>query len=1001
MRPLELRMVGLRSYRTETTVDFSDLNLLAIVGATGSGKSSLLEAITYALYGTATWGGRNVKVLIADGAISMSVSLSFEADGQQWQIIRKASRAAYPGSSQELKCLSDPERQKVDGASEVKKQVRELIGLDYDGFRSCVLLPQGRFDQLLKSAPADRVGILKGILGLESLDALRTRALQLEQLVGGRFEAILRARSQFLPNPQATRDASEAEIARLTPSIEQLMRLEERVQTLVVEVGQHSRAAETASGAADRLVELIDAELLDRLRALEQLEAELMTARSAAATAVEIAEREARTAKRAVADARQSGRSSAAIIGLQGKIGAASTELDGFAEARARLVNVRAQLAADQEHLSTERARAAELARVLKQQTETEQEAHATAKQAREAATALIGHIDAIITARDKLAAAEADLSDRRTKSAQADQHAATALERQQQTDADLARAQEELDAAHQADAAARAAHGCKPGDSCPICTQPLPETFTLPGTSCDLMMLEEACAKARRAERAGLAALSQAQAAVTTAAEWVQSASKTREIADIAWCELQATPIPSYLDPNAVLADDATRALVNSPAEQAEKEHQAARETLSATSRAHQGVEAEVKATENAQATREREIASEAERLDGREQSLRTALSLLPDWIGVPESADLAVLTECNQRLSAALDEADTRERLAETTAERAGQLQNALAAVKERMNTEVERSAADERNALRSLANEVDRHREQPLLSASSAAVTIADVIAWGQQVVEASAATLATLRARVAREQQDSDIKRREGLALLRSSGFEKSTELRDAVIDVAGAIKHATSARQRADTQLESVKQLDALGSQAEQLRGGLRELAFQLGDGKFVGFVVEQRQRALLALASGILAEVTGGQYGFTEDFEIVDRQTGTSRTPDTLSGGETFLASLALALGLVELAGRSGGRLQALFLDEGFGSLDPDALDQALNELERRAEAGRLIALISHVPAIAERIEQVLQVTKTPQGSELRLLSEDERATLLLDDVTEQAASTV
>ena len=118
--------------------------------------------------------------------------------------------------------------------------------------------------------------------------------------------------------------------------------------------------------------------------------------------------------------------------------------------------------------------------------------------------------------------------------------------------------------------------------------------------------------------------------------------------------------------------------------------------------------------------------------------------------------------------------------------------------------------------------------------------------------------------------------------------------------------------------------------------------------------------------------------MTAGQYGFTKDFAIVDRRTATARTPDTMSGGETFLASLALALGLVELAGRSGGRLQALFLDEGFGSLDPDALDQALTELERRADTGRLIAIVSHVSAIAERIDQVLQVTKTPRRSEVQ-----------------------
>ena len=68
-------------------------------------------------------------------------------------------------------------------------------------------------------------------------------------------------------------------------------------------------------------------------------------------------------------------------------------------------------------------------------------------------------------------------------------------------------------------------------------------------------------------------------------------------------------------------------------------------------------------------------------------------------------------------------------------------------------------------------------------------------------------------------------------------------------------------------------------------------------------------------------------------------------------------------------------------------------------LDQALNELEHRARAGRLIALISHVPAVAERIDQILQVTKTPQGSDIHLLDDAERQALLVDDATEAATA--
>ncbi|MDX6646258.1 MAG: repair protein SbcC/Rad50, partial [Miltoncostaeaceae bacterium] len=149
-------------------------------------------------------------------------------------------------------------------------------------------------------------------------------------------------------------------------------------------------------------------------------------------------------------------------------------------------------------------------------------------------------------------------------------------------------------------------------------------------------------------------------------------------------------------------------------------------------------------------------------------------------------------------------------------------------------------------------------------------------------------------------------------------------------------------------------------------------------------------VVGVRQRALLETASAILGEMTGGRYGFGPSFAIVDRPAGRERSVKTLSGGESFMASLALALGLVELAARSGGRLDALFLDEGFGALDAAALDQALEELERRAEGGRLVGVISHVPAVAERIDDVLLVTRDPiSGSSVRRLGDAERDLML------------
>jgi len=99
------------------------------------------------------------------------------------------------------------------------------------------------------------------------------------------------------------------------------------------------------------------------------------------------------------------------------------------------------------------------------------------------------------------------------------------------------------------------------------------------------------------------------------------------------------------------------------------------------------------------------------------------------------------------------------------------------------------------------------------------------------------------------------------------------------------------------------------------------------------------------------------------------------------------------LASLALSLALVELAGRAGGRLEALFLDEGFGSLDAGSLTEALDALTQKAEGGRLVAVISHLKSVAESIDKVLTVRMTATGSRAKWLSSEERDRMLTEDV--------
>jgi exonuclease SbcC len=108
---------------------------------------------------------------------------------------------------------------------------------------------------------------------------------------------------------------------------------------------------------------------------------------------------------------------------------------------------------------------------------------------------------------------------------------------------------------------------------------------------------------------------------------------------------------------------------------------------------------------------------------------------------------------------------------------------------------------------------------------------------------------------------------------------------------------------------------------------------------------------------------------------------IHDAHTGDERDVLSLSGGETFLASLALALGLADVVQQHAGgvRLDALFVDEGFGALDADALDLAMGQLDALRSGGRLVGIISHVPVLRERIGVGIEVAKLVHGSTVRV----------------------
>ncbi|MEI6136567.1 MAG: SbcC/MukB-like Walker B domain-containing protein, partial [Chloroflexota bacterium] len=128
---------------------------------------------------------------------------------------------------------------------------------------------------------------------------------------------------------------------------------------------------------------------------------------------------------------------------------------------------------------------------------------------------------------------------------------------------------------------------------------------------------------------------------------------------------------------------------------------------------------------------------------------------------------------------------------------------------------------------------------------------------------------------------------------------------------------------------------------------------------------------EDERTALAEIGSEWFERLSRGRYRFADDgsFDVVDLMAAEHpRRSATLSGGETFLASLSLALALADMVTQGGGRLDAFFLDEGFGSLDEEHLDLAMEGIERLVTDAedRLVVIVSHVPALRERIEDLI-----------------------------------
>ena len=259
MRPKRLEIEGFGSFRERSVIDFEGAELFVLCGPTGSGKSTIIDGVTFALYGSVPRYQKSnlVRPVISNGKEEARVCLDFEVGADTFTAIRVVRRTAQGASTREARLVCG-DRVLAGTADEVSAEVENLLGLSFDHFQKCVVLPQGAFAQLLHDGQASRLQLLRSLLEIEVYSRMRVlasgraeRAKQEWEVLDGRLaNELAGATGEALAAAQQRRDVLVGLVADLRTEAQKLAQLNESIRGAKEALAAQEQATTLLAGIA-------------------------------------------------------------------------------------------------------------------------------------------------------------------------------------------------------------------------------------------------------------------------------------------------------------------------------------------------------------------------------------------------------------------------------------------------------------------------------------------------------------------------------------------------------------------------------------------------------------------------------------------------------------------------------------------------------------------------------------------------------------------------------